>query len=64
MKSKDRIAISAINFFEGASLSILRDCLKIVNGSELNSKYSFVTLVRKKDLFHAAVYNNFEFCNK
>ena len=61
MKNKDKIAISAINFFEGGPLSVLKDCLKTVNDSELTSNYSFVALVHKKELFDQAVYTNIEF---
>lgn len=61
MKNRDKIAISAINFFEGGPLSVLKDCLKTVNESELTSDYSFVALVHKKELFDQAVYTNVEF---
>ncbi|MDV6168394.1 glycosyltransferase [Flavobacterium sp. DG1-102-2] len=58
---KDTIAISAINFFEGGPLSVLKDCLGYINSSRFASKYTFIALVHKKELFDEADYPNIRF---
>lgn len=47
--SKKVIVISAINIFSGGPLTILRDCLKELSQSGLNSEYQIIALVYSKD---------------
>jgi glycosyltransferase involved in cell wall biosynthesis len=61
MPNKKVIIISAINFFEGGPLSILKDCLSFLNGSVYLNDFKFIALVHKKDLFTQDEYSNIEF---
>lgn len=58
---KKQIVISAINFFEGGPLSILKDCLTFLNNSEYTSHYNFIALVHKKSLFFESDFINIKF---
>ncbi len=53
--------MSGINFFEGDSLSVLKDCLTFLNESAYLNQYNFIALVYKKSLFHKEEYSNIEF---
>lgn len=61
MPNKKVIIISAINFFEGGPLSILKDCLSFLNESVYLNDFKFIALVHKKDLFVQDEYSNVEF---
>ena len=59
--SKHNIVISAINFFEGGPLSVLKDCLTFLNDSTYLNEYKFIALVHKKNMFDKSEYANIEF---
>ena len=59
--SKNNIVISAINFFEGGPLSVLKDCLTFLNDSTYLNQYKFIALVHKKNMFDESEYANIEF---
>jgi glycosyltransferase involved in cell wall biosynthesis len=59
--SKNNIVISAINFFEGGPLSVLKDCLTFINESIYLDHYNFIALVHKKSLFNEREFVNIEF---
>lgn len=61
MRNKNTVIISAINFFEGGPLSILKDCLAFLNNSQYIDHYRFIALVHKLDLFDKNDYANIEF---
>jgi len=61
MKNKKVIMISAINLFQGGTLSIISDCLSFVNNSNYPNKYNIIALVHKKELFDQETYSNIEF---
>ncbi len=61
MSNKKVIILSAINFFEGGPLSILRDCLAFLNSSQYVEDFKFVALVHKKELFVQEEFPNIEF---
>lgn len=61
MTHKKKVAISAINFFEGGPLSVLKDCLNFINSSGYINDYKFIALVHKIDLFDTNEYLNIEF---
>lgn len=61
MSSKKTVAISAINFFEGGPLSVLKDCLDFVSNSDYKNEYEFIALVHKIELFDQEVYRNIKF---
>lgn len=61
MSNKKVLIISAINFFEGGPLSIMRDCLSFLNNSQYIENFKFVALVHKKDLFIQDQLENIEF---
>lgn len=58
--SKRNIVISAVNFFEGGPLRILKDNLRFVNES-LSEKYNIIALVHSKDLFDEKKLNGITF---
>lgn len=55
------LVISAINFFEGGPLSILKDCLVYLNACNFNISYNIIVLVHKKCLFNQTAYQNLSF---
>lgn len=57
MKIKKKVVISAINFFEGGPLSILKQCLSYLENSNLNNDYHFIALVHDKSLFEQSYFN-------
>ena len=59
--SKKNIVLSAINFFEGGPLSILKDCLTFLNTSAYLHQYNFIALVHKKSLFDESEYAHITF---
>lgn len=59
--SKKNIVISAINFFEGGPLSVLKDCLTFLNASAYLDQYTFIALVHKKSLFDENEYAHIKF---
>jgi glycosyltransferase involved in cell wall biosynthesis len=61
MINKKRVVISAINLFEGGTLSVLKDCLSNLNNSKFQNDYLFVALVHKIDLFDKNEFSNIEF---
>lgn len=56
-----KIVISGINFFEGGPLSVFKDCLSFANQSQYQTKYKFIALVHKTELFESSDYANIEF---
>ena len=58
--TKKNVVISAINFFEGGPLSVLKDCLSFLNDSAFLNQYNFIALVHKKSLFADDDYTNIE----
>lgn len=63
MKSdlKKKIVISAINLFEGGTLSVLKDCLYTIENSDKFLAYNFIVLVNKKSLFEVDSYQKIKF---
>ncbi|WP_316632842.1 glycosyltransferase [uncultured Flavobacterium sp.] len=61
MQKKEKVVISAINFFEGGPLSVLKDCLNFVNESAYLNSYEFTALVHKIELFNLEEYSNITF---
>jgi len=61
MSNQKVIILSAINFFEGGPLSILKDCLKYLNNSHYLKDFKFIALVHKKKLFIQEEFANIEF---
>jgi glycosyltransferase involved in cell wall biosynthesis len=59
--SKKNIVLSAINFFEGGPLSVLKDCLTFLNTSAYVDQYNFIALVHKKSLFDQNEYAHITF---
>ncbi|GIZ07432.1 glycosyltransferase [Flavobacterium sp. UMI-01] len=59
--SKKKVVISAINLFEGGTLSVLKDCLHTIEHSMLPNDYDFIALVHKKDLFVDDGFNKIQF---
>jgi hypothetical protein len=57
---KNNLVISAINFFEGGPLSVLKDCLNHLNGDESHN-YNIIALVHKKDIIDCKKYKNILF---
>jgi glycosyltransferase involved in cell wall biosynthesis len=57
---KRNIVISAINFFEGGPLSVLKDCLRYL-ANNLLSEYNIIALVHKKDLIDIKGIELYEF---
>jgi hypothetical protein len=58
---KKTLVVSAINFFEGGPLSVLKDCLCFLNDSRFVKDYNVVALVHKIELFDANDYSNINF---
>ncbi len=58
---KKKIAISAINLFEGGPLSILKDCLYAIENSNQFEDFEFMALVHKKSLFDKSAYKKVTF---
>lgn len=56
-----KIAISAINLFEGGPLSVLKDCLEAIENSNQFDNCKFVALVHKKSLFIESAYMKIDF---
>ena len=61
MEEKKVIVISAVNFFEGGPLSLLKDCLTFVNRSVYISEYKFMIIVHNAKLFDRTEFLNLEF---
>ena len=60
-KMKKKIVISAINLFEGGTLSVLKDCLHAVAKSNNFDDFEFLALVHKKSLFEISSYKKITF---
>ncbi|MCG9793925.1 glycosyltransferase [Flavobacterium algicola] len=58
---KKRVVISAINLFEGGTLSVLKDCLLSVDHSSVFEGYEFLALVHNKKLFAGCSYTRVKF---
>lgn len=58
---KKKVIISAINLFEGGTLSILKDCLHSIENSNQFENFEFIALVHKKSLFDTASYKKIIF---
>lgn len=58
---KKTLVVSAINFFEGGPLSVLKDCLNFLNDSQFVKHYTVVALVHKIELFDVNDYSNIKF---
>jgi len=61
MKNKSKIVVSAINLFEGGTLSILKDCLAFLNEAKYKEQYEICALVHRKDLFDLDDFANVSF---
>jgi len=61
MITKKNVVISAINFFEGGPLSVLKDCLGFLNNSKYLNQYKLIALVHQKSLFNKSEFSNIEF---
>jgi glycosyltransferase involved in cell wall biosynthesis len=57
----NKVVISAINFFEGGPLSVLKDCLTFLNNSKEFENFEFIALVHKVDLFNFEEYSKIKF---
>lgn len=57
---KKKIAISAVNFFEGGPLSVLLDCLDYLNSDRFNN-YKVIALIHKKEILDTSKYPDIEF---
>ena len=57
---KKKIIISAVNFFEGGPLTILKDNLKFAN-DVLSSNYEIIALIHKKELLDLNCLTKIEF---
>ena len=53
--------MSAINFFEGGPLSVLKDCLLSLNNSKYATEFRILALVHKIELFNLADYPRVQF---
>ena len=60
MSTNKTIVISAVNFFEGGPLSVLKDCLAYVNTVEFKS-YHVIALIHKKDVIDVLQYPRIKF---
>lgn len=58
---KRKIVISAINLFEGGTLSVLKDCLYSIENDEQFNNDEFIALVHKKSLFENNQYKKINF---
>lgn len=58
---KKKVVISAINLFEGGTLSVLKDCLHSIENSNQFENFEFIALVHKKELFDTKFYNKVSF---
>lgn len=58
---KKKIVISAINLFEGGTLSVLKDCLYSIENDEQFNNDEFIALVHKKSLFDKNEYKKINF---
>jgi len=61
MKNKPKIVVSAINLFEGGTLSILKNCLAFLTDSQYEEQYEICALVHRKDLFDLDDFANVSF---
>lgn len=61
MNKKATLVVSAINFFEGGPLSVLKDCLKFLNKSSYAVRFQIFALVHRKDLFNQQEFENIIF---
>lgn len=57
---KKVIVISAINFFEGGPLSVLKDCLEYVNSDDFIN-YHVIALIHKEDILDTSKYSSITF---
>lgn len=58
---KRKIVISAINLFEGGTLSVLKDCLYSIENNDQFNNDEFIALVHKKSLFEKNKYKKIKF---
>lgn len=58
--SKKTIVVSAINFFEGGPLSVLKDCLEYMNSNDFTD-YNVIALIHKKEVLDISKYPNINF---
>lgn len=58
---KRKIVISAINLFEGGTLSVLKDCLYSIENNDQFNNDEFIALVHKKSLFEKEEYKKINF---
>ena len=59
--TKKTLVISAINFFEGGPLSVLKDCLDCINKSEYPKEFRIIALVHKKELIDTNYFSKVDF---
>ena len=55
------IVVSAINLFEGGTLSILKDCLAYLNASSYSKTYQILALVHKISVLDVELYPQISF---
>lgn len=58
---KKKTAISAINLFEGGTLSVLKDCVQAIENSDRFDDWIFLVLVHNKNLFDESLYKKVTF---
>lgn len=58
---KKKIVLSAINFFEGGPLSVLKDCLYAIENSSQLDDFEFVALIHRKDILDIDSYRKVTF---
>ncbi|MDB5115752.1 MAG: hypothetical protein JWQ79_1244 [Mucilaginibacter sp.] len=61
MKKKFVLVVSAINFFEGGPISILKDCLSYLNKINNLQEFQIIALIHHEDLFDKEAFSNLKF---
>ncbi len=61
INEKKIIVLSAINFFEGGPLSVLKDCLQYIESSNHFSEYTIIALIHRKQILSEGKYQRVKF---
>jgi glycosyltransferase involved in cell wall biosynthesis len=61
MNEKKIIVLSAINFFEGGPLSVLKDCLQYIESSNHFSEYKIIALIHRRQVLSDGKYQRVKF---
>lgn len=61
METTKKIVISAVNIFEGGTLSILKECVQAIENSDKFENFEFLILVHKKNLFNIELFKKVTF---